>query len=124
MGGDSNDRESDPTDIRRVIERIREQARAENVLVSQHARQAMADEGFTLDDVLHALARASMLENYPDHRRGACCLIAGITLAGRHLHVVCSTTRPQLILITVYEPKPPKWNTPTQRRPTDDGVQH
>lgn len=126
MEGGVADREPDPTDVLGVIERIRAQARTENVLVSQHARQEMAEEAITLDDVLQAAVRPSMLENYPDHRRGACCLIGGSTVAGRPLHIVGSTMRPQLILITitVYEPKPPKWITPTQRRPTHDGVQH
>ncbi|MBI3972422.1 MAG: DUF4258 domain-containing protein [Chloroflexi bacterium] len=59
-----------------------------------------------------------MLENYPEHRRGACCLIGGTTSTGRPIHVVCTTARPMLIIITAYEPQPPKWITPTQRRPS------
>lgn len=31
------------------------------------------------------------------------------------LHVVSTTAQPVLVIITVYEPKPPKWVTPTQR---------
>jgi hypothetical protein len=44
------------------------------------------------------------------------CLLYGYTFAGRHLHVVCSTTQPLLVIITVYEPHSPKWVGPTQRR--------
>ena len=33
----------------------------------------------------------------------------------RPLHVVCTTVRRPLIIITVYEPKPPKWTTPETR---------
>jgi hypothetical protein len=33
------------------------------------------------------------------------------------VHVVCTTARPVLIIITVYEPRLPKWLTPTNRRP-------
>jgi hypothetical protein len=56
------------------------------------------------------------LENYPEHRRGACCLLSGFTHGGRRIHIVCTTARPVLIIITVYEPRPPKWVTPTRRR--------
>ncbi len=35
---------------------------------------------------------------------------------GRTLHIVCTTAQATLIIITVYEPLPPKWTTPTQRR--------
>ena len=54
-------------------------------------------------------------ENYATHRRGACCLVGGTTRAGRPLHIVCTTAQPVLVIITVYEPKPPKWITPIQR---------
>jgi len=75
----------------------------------------MVDEGITLDEMLLAAGAGEVLENYPAHRRGGCCLVHGVSRAGRHLHIVCTTARPVLIIITVYEPKPPKWLTPTKR---------
>ena len=85
--------------------------------VTQHAQQEMAEEEILLEDLLEALRSSSgqLLENYPEHRRGPCCLVNGYTQAGRALHVVCTTAVPLLIVITVYEPKPPKWITPTRR---------
>jgi hypothetical protein len=99
-----------------ITKRIREQARTEEVRVTQHALQEMVEDGFTLDDVLFGCQNGEVLENYPEHRRGACCLLWGRTRSGRAIHVVCTTERSVLIIITVYEPKPPKWRTPTQRR--------
>lgn len=99
-----------------ALEQIRAQADLENVRVTQHAQQEMAEEGISLDEVLEAIATGGILENYPDHRRGACCLLNGVTNNDRSLHIVCTTAQPVLIIITVYEPKPPKWITPTQRR--------
>jgi hypothetical protein len=57
-----------------------------------------------------------MLEDYPQHRRGACCLLHGVDGDGRDIHVVCTTAQSALIIITVYLPKPPKWVTPSRRR--------
>jgi hypothetical protein len=99
-----------------ALERIRAQAEVENILVTQHAQQEMAEEAITLDEVLEAIATGQILENYPEHRRGACCLLNGVSKKDRPLHIVCTTTQPALIIITVYEPKPPKWTTPTKRR--------
>src|SRR5437879_670620 len=96
--------------------RMRLQAADENVRITQHAAQEMAEEDVTLDDVLDAVKNGQILENYATHRRGACCLLNGTTRAGRPLHVVCTTSLPTLIIITVYEPKPPKWLTPHQRQ--------
>jgi hypothetical protein len=102
--------------LKAPLEQIRSQADTENIRITQHAQQEMAEEGITLNEVLEAIATGQILENYPEHRRGACCLLNGVTKEGRPLHIVCTTARPVLIIITVYQAKPPKWTTPTQRR--------
>jgi hypothetical protein len=106
----------DAKNLDAVLEQIRAQANTGSIRVTQHAQQEMAEEDITLDEVLEAIATGQILENYPEHRRGACCLLNGPTRKSRPLHIVCTTTLPMLIIITVYEPKPPKWKTPTQRR--------
>jgi len=108
--------EADISDVGTVIERIRAQAIAENLRITQHAQQEMVEENIIFDEVLEAICTGEILENYPQHRRGPCCLLKGLSRNVRPLHIVCTTTRPVLIIITVYEPKPPKWKTPTQRR--------
>jgi hypothetical protein len=105
-----------PADLRVMRERIRVQAQEENIRITQHAQQEMTEEDITLDEVLEAVSTGTILENYPEHRRGDCCLVGGSTQSGRPVHIVCTTTQPVLIIITVYEPRPPKWLTPTQRR--------
>lgn len=108
--------EADARDLASLLESLRVQAASGNLRLTQHAQQEMVEENIVLQEVLDAVAMSRVLERYPEHRRGPCCLLNGMTQAGRPLHVVCTTARPTLILITVYEPKPPKWVTPTQRR--------
>jgi hypothetical protein len=108
--------EFDVANLEAVLERIHAQAAIGNVRITQHAQQEMVDEDATLDEVLQAATVGQILENYPEHPRGACCLLNGLTQKGRPLHIVCTTAQPVLIIITVYEPKRPKWVTPTQRR--------
>jgi hypothetical protein len=108
--------QSDPM-LEAILTRIRNQIAEDAVLLTQHAQQEMVVEEVGLAEVYQALESGAVLENYPDHRRGACCLVGGYTLAGRALHVVCTTARAELIVITVYEPKPPKWMSPTKRGP-------
>jgi hypothetical protein len=99
-----------------VLARIRTQAREERVRVTVHAHQEMVEEGVTMDELLQAATSADIIEDYPSHRRGPCCLMHGVTLAGRHLHIVCTTSLEKLVIITVYEPRPPKWPEPALRR--------
>ncbi len=108
--------EIDPANLAAVLERIRTQARRDQLRVTLHAQQEMAEDDVRLDHVIEAIRSGEILENYPEHQRGACCLLGGYTESRQPLHIVCTTTQPQLILITVYIPQPPKWVTPTKRR--------
>jgi hypothetical protein len=99
-----------------VLARIRSQARDERVRVTVHAHQEMVEEDVTMDELLQAAAAADIIEDYPSHRRGPCCLLHGVTSAGRHMHIVCTTSLETLVIITVYEPRPPKWPEPALRR--------
>lgn len=104
-----------PKNVETALKRIQEQVEREALRVTQHAQQEMAEEDISLGDTLEAILSGQILENYPEHLRGPCCLISGYTRQQRPLHVVCTTAKPTLILITVYEPRPPKWVTPTRR---------
>jgi hypothetical protein len=81
-----------------IIKKIQSQINNKNFRLTQHAQQEMVEE------------------NYAEHERGACCLINGITYLNRSIHIVCTTNQNVLIIITVYEPKLPKWITPIKRR--------
>ena len=99
-----------------ILARIQAQARQQAIRVTYHAQVEMDDELIILDEVLEAIANGQILEDYPDHKRGACCLLHGHTCKGRPLHIVCTTAHTLLVIITVYMPFPPKWISSTQRR--------
>ena len=102
-------------DLPAVLKTIRRQGVHQEIRFTQHAHEEMVQESITFEEVLEAIQKAEILENYPEHRRGPCCLILGFTYRHRPLHIVCTTAREVLIIITVYEPVPPKWRTPSQR---------
>lgn len=97
-------------------EHIRQLASLRHLRLTDHAVEEMLAEEIALAEVLEAIERCQVLEDYPTHKRGACCLVGGTTAQGRALHIVCTTTQPLLVIITVYEPRPPKWQSPTKRR--------
>ena len=103
-----------PFDELAVTARIREQARARQVKFTVHAHQEMRNDEVTLSELLAMLTGGQVLENYPEYDRGPCCLVGGQG-QGRALHAVCTTTLPELVIITVYEPTKPYWDTPYQR---------
>lgn len=103
-------------DLSAILRVILVCSESEHIRITQHAFEEMAEEDIKLNDVLEAFSTGQILENYPEHRRGACCLIGGKTKKGRHLHIVCTTMIKPVIIITAYEPKLPKWITPVKRR--------
>ncbi|MEI7812617.1 MAG: DUF4258 domain-containing protein [Ignavibacteria bacterium] len=98
-----------------IIKEINIRINEKQFRFSLHSFMEMEDEQFTTDDVVSALSGGYVLENYPEHRRGPCCLVSGNTNTGRPVHVVCTVDNPVLVIITVYEPKPPKFITPSKR---------
>ena len=98
-----------------VRDQLRHQAATGNVRLTQHAQQEMVEEEFTLNELLEAIVRGQVLENYPEHLRGPCCLVNSTTEEGRPIHIVCTTSLQVLIIITAYESKMPKWVTPMER---------
>ena len=48
----------------------------------------MVEEDITLDKVLEAIATGQILGNYLEHRRGACCLLCGVTRESRSLKCI------------------------------------
>ena len=98
-----------------IMLRLRNQCSRDAIRVTIHAHQEMVEENVCYDSMVEALDRGSVIENYPEHQRGPCCLVCGRDSAGRFLHVCCTTSLEVTVIITVYEPQPPKWVTPYQR---------
>lgn len=104
--------------VQEILGRIREKIKAGEIRITQHAQQEMVEENIALAEVLEVMSTGVILEDYPRHRRGPCCLLSGETAGRRPLHVVCTTDLPVVIVITAYEPKPPQWVTSSRRRET------
>ena len=98
-----------------MAHRLREQASPDDLRVSIHAHREMVEEAISYESLCESLSVCVGFENNPDHQRGPCCLVCGRARSGQYLHLVCTTSLEVIIVITVYEPKPPKWLTPFQR---------
>jgi hypothetical protein len=97
------------------IEKIRGDIRERELVLTRHAVQEALADRVTLDEIREALLNGAILEDYPAHQRGPCCLIYGITNDGIDLHIVVTKGKLPVRVITVYKPTPPKWVTPDRR---------
>lgn len=87
---------------------------ADTVFYSRHARFEMEKEEFGKileHEVFEAIQRGEVLEEYPDDKPYPSVLIFGNTRTGRPLHVVCSYSKADdlVVVVTVYHPSEELW---------------
>ena len=73
------------------------------------------NDNLMISEIEESIFDGSILESYPDDKRGASCLVVGFTKDGKPIHVVCGKNGDFLVLITIYIPTPPKFKNPYQR---------
>ena len=99
------------------IEIAREKVARGSFYLSHHAQLERGEERITIDDIVAAISNGQELEPYPNDPRGESCLIVGQGLDSRWIHVLCGNFYGRdLLIITVYIPKLPKWKDPFTRR--------
>jgi len=77
---------------------------------SKHAVDQSILRDITVTEIREAVSNGEIIEDYPDDKYGPSCLIFGMTLSHRPLHIQCSYPSRLLIkVITVYEPDPAEW---------------
>lgn len=82
---------------------------------SRHGDAERQNDNLSLLDVEESIINGRILEEYGDTGRGESCLLAGFANNGKPIHVVCGFDGDDLIIITVYIPKPPKFKNPYER---------
>jgi Domain of unknown function (DUF4258) len=105
-----------------LIEEIRRKIANDEFEFSKHAVDKLLLRGIRIQEIREAVASGQLIEDYPDDKYGASCLVAGVTNTNRPIHIQCSYPSGSLIkIITVYEPDPELWNSNfTQRRNNDE----
>ena len=98
-----------------ILNLFKQAVQEQQILLSLHAVEEALRENITRPEIEAALLGAQFLEDYPDWWLGPSCLVYGRTLTGRDLHMVASYSGLPVTIITVCEPRPPKWVTPTRR---------
>lgn len=100
-----------------LIAEIRAKVAESGFELSKHAAIRGIARGITALEVYQAIARAEVIEDYPNDKYGPSCLLLGWTTQARPLHIQCTyPSRTVLKIITVYEPDAEIWINLRQRR--------
>ncbi len=98
-------------DMAWIISKVKEG----DYILSEHADGERIDDNLMIYEIEESISGGSILESYPEDRRGSSCLVVGFTKIGKPIHVVCGKNANSLVVITVYIPTPPKFKNPYQR---------
>ena len=100
-----------------MIEKIQQAFRDARYEYSLHAVDQSILRHILRREIEAAVEEGEIIEDYPEDKYGPSCLIYGITVQGRPLHVQCSyPSRPKIKIITVYQPDPKEWIDYKKRR--------
>jgi Domain of unknown function (DUF4258) len=80
-----------------------------------HGVRQLIALGLGRAEIEEIIRSGEIVEEYPQHHYGPCCLILGHTSVGKALHVVCSC-RTVVDIITVYEPDASEWESDLRTR--------
>ena len=89
---------------------IQKLCREEYIEFSKHVSDRMFQRNITTDEIVEAILNGKIIEEYPDDYPYPSCLILGITLRKRTLHVVVGVMETKIWIITVYVPANDRWN--------------
>ena len=98
------------------IEDFRKINQPENIVITMHGQKRMHERGILLRDVINAIDHGDIIEEYPTDFPFPSCLILGISVAGRYLHVVVSMDAGHINLIITYFPDPDEWEPDMKTR--------
>ena len=103
-----------------MIEEIRRNFTEVSAELSEHAFQRCVLRNISQEEIVEAMALGEIIEDYPSDKCGPSYLILGFTRQGRPLHLQVSTPlRPQLKIITVYDPDSAVWIDFRHRKATN-----
>lgn len=95
--------------LRQVIDLV---ARGE-LRISAHGYDELAEDGVRVRDVVVGIAKAVIVEDYPEYPRGPCVLVQQRDFQGQPIHVVWGVPRDALslaVVVTAYRPDPDRWS--------------
>lgn len=93
------------------LDEIKQLCANKKIRWTNHMFMRLVQRGISTDDVGNALINGEIIEDYPTDYPYPSCLILGLTIDEKILHVVCGSNGEELWLITAYYPNPDSWSS-------------
>lgn len=91
------------------INELRKLCTDDTITLTQHLSLRLRERGIRYDDVVNVLMGGEIIEQYPTDYPYPSCLLLGVSVGDKYLHVVCGVGSGRLWIVTAYYPSPDKW---------------
>lgn len=102
-----------------LLEKIQRLAEIGQIRISDHGYDELAEDGIMAGEVVRGLAKAMVVEEYPDYPKGPCLLVKQPDDNNQAIHAVWGIPAgldTPAVLITAYYPDPIRWSDDFLRR--------
>ena len=98
------------------IDIIKELVKNKKIRWTNHVMIRLLQRNISQNNVKNALLNGEIIEEYEDSYPYPSCLVYGITIGKKVLHVVCGYDENELWIITAYYPDNKEWNKDLKMR--------
>ena len=98
------------------IDKIKHFRKEEKIRWTNHVMVRLLQRNITQSDVEYALLNGEIIEEYEDSYPYPSCLVYGINLDNKVLHIVCGSNEEELWIITAYYPDNTEWQNDLKTR--------
>jgi hypothetical protein len=102
-----------------TFEQIRKLVVQEQVQISAHGYDELANDDLTVREIIAGVSDAVMIDDYPEYHKGPCALVLQKDKLGNPVHVVWGLPKgaqAPAVLVTAYRPDPARWTDGFTRR--------
>ncbi len=101
------------------IEKLQKYCKEDAVVISLHAMERLRQRKIKIKDIRNCIMTGEIIEQYPEDYSYPSCLIYGITIKEKILHVVASDEGNMSRIITAYFPDTEKFQADLKSRRRD-----
>ena len=98
------------------VDTIKEFVRTGKIRCTNHCIVRLFQRNISQEDIENALLNGEIIEEYENDYPYPSCLVYGIDLNNKVLHVICGTSETELWVITAYYPDNIKWKDDLKTR--------
>lgn len=98
------------------IQKLRELNNLKHYAITAHAKTRLYERNISINDVISCISKGEIIKQYEDDKPLPSCLVLGVSVNNKYLHVVVSHDEEFIYLITAYYPDPKIWTKNFKKR--------